>query len=74
MLHRMARGESGRVVIEIDPLMKRELYSALSLSGKTLKDWFIERASEFCSSTSQPSLFESTVAKTDQVSEKAEGR
>ena len=43
----MARGESGRVVIEIDPALKRELYAVLSQEGKTLKDWFIMRAEFF---------------------------
>lgn len=56
----MAKGESGRVVIEVDPLLKRELYAALALSGSTLKDWFIHNAHIFCSSTRQAQLFVST--------------
>lgn len=56
----MARGESGRIVIEVEPEVKRRLYSALALSGSTLKDWFIRAASDFCAETVQPSLFADT--------------
>ena len=48
---------SGRIVIEIDPEQKRELYSALALSGSTLKDWFIKSAAEYCAERRQLSLF-----------------
>jgi hypothetical protein len=40
-------GNSGRVVIEIDPSLKRELYEALARNGKTMKDWFTENAQSF---------------------------
>ena len=50
-------GESGRIVIDIDPNQKRQLYSALSLAGSTLKDWFKKTAAEFCAEKMQPSLF-----------------
>lgn len=53
----MARGESGRVVIEVDPALKRELYAALAISGSTLKDWFVRSAEDYCSSGVQGSLF-----------------
>jgi hypothetical protein len=53
----MPRGESGRIVIEIEPEMKRRLYAALAISGSTLKDWFINNAAEFCSESTQPMLF-----------------
>ena len=36
----MAKGESGRIVIEVDPHLKRQLYSALASDGSTLKAWF----------------------------------
>lgn len=50
----MAKGESGRIVIEIDTDLKRQLYSALALDGQTLKDWFIESATRYtnCRATS----------------------
>ena len=43
----MAKGGSGRVVMEINPELKKELYSILALEQKTLKDWFIEQAEDF---------------------------
>lgn len=43
----MAKGGSGRVVMEINPELKKELYSILALEEKTLKDWFIEQAEDF---------------------------
>lgn len=53
----MARGESGRIVIEVEPEIKRRLYSALALSDSTLKDWFLKTAADFCAESVQPSLF-----------------
>jgi hypothetical protein len=53
----MAVGESGRIVIDVDPDVKRRLYSALALSGSTLKDWFLKNASNFCNESQQPQLF-----------------
>ena len=53
----MARGESGRIVIEVDPALKRELYAALAIAGSTLKDWFIRNAEGYCASGAQASLF-----------------
>jgi hypothetical protein len=43
----MAKGQSGRIVIEVSPSLKRELYSALALEDQTLKDWFIDAADKF---------------------------
>lgn len=37
-------GNSGRIVIDVDPELKRRLYSSLALSGSTLKDWFTSTA------------------------------
>ena len=54
----MARGESGRIVIEIEPQTKKRLYASLALSGSTLKDWFLKRAADYCQEAGQPSLFE----------------
>lgn len=53
MLHKahkegqMSIGTSGRIVVEISPALKRELYSALSLEGKSLKEWFLESAQRY---------------------------
>jgi hypothetical protein len=43
----MAKGTSGRVVIEVDPALKAELYETLDRDGLTLKDWFVQRASRY---------------------------
>lgn len=40
----MAKGESGRIVLEVDPELKKTLYSILAMEQKTLKDWFIDKA------------------------------
>lgn len=40
----MSIGKSGRIVIEIDPCVKRKLHGALATDGKSLKDWFVENA------------------------------
>lgn len=40
----MAKGKSGRVVLEIDPDLKRNIYLELEKRQQTLKDWFIREA------------------------------
>ena len=57
----MARGDSGRIVLEIDPSQKDELYSVLTKNGLTLKDWFLQQASQYLRNRSQLSLFRSSV-------------
>ena len=36
---KMAVGESGRLVVEIDPNLKKELHQTLREDGTNLKDW-----------------------------------
>lgn len=43
----MTKGNSGRVVIEIEPALKRRLYSTLAMDSSTLKDWFIQCAENY---------------------------
>ena len=50
----MPKGDSGRVVIEINPELKKQLYSVLALEQKTLKDWFIEQGIEYLKSKNMP--------------------
>ena len=50
----MSRGLSGRLVIEIDPQMKRRLYSALAAEGVTLKSWFLSATNEYLRSGPAP--------------------
>lgn len=57
MLHYMARGESGRIVLEIDPAEKQELYNAVTRDGMTLKDWFLRKATEYLRERGQGQLF-----------------
>jgi hypothetical protein len=52
----MARGPSGRLVIEVDPPLKRDLHSALAADGTTLKEWFIQRTKEYLNDRRQPGL------------------
>ena len=54
----MTRGESGRIVIEVEPETKKRLYASLALSGSTLKDWFLKKAADYCQNAGQPFLFE----------------
>ena len=49
-------GDSGRVVVDVEPELKRRLYASLSLSGSTLKDWFMKVASQYCEEQQQPSF------------------
>lgn len=57
----MARGESGRIVLEIDPSQKDDLYSALTRDGLTLKDWFLRQAAQYLRNKEQISLFGASV-------------
>jgi len=52
----MAVGPSGRIVIEIDPDQKQELYVALKEDNLNLKQWFLERVEEYLRDRGQLSL------------------
>ena len=54
----MARGKSGRVVLEIDPELKRQLYATLENKQQTMKEWFVKEAEGFIYGEMQPSLFD----------------
>jgi len=41
----MSIGPSGRIVIEIDPEIKRELYHVLKKEDLKLKHWFLDQVS-----------------------------
>lgn len=56
-IYHMARGKSGRVVLEVEPGLKRDLYLALEVEGMTLKDWFLRSASTYIQEHRQSSLF-----------------
>lgn len=43
----MPIGSSGRIVIEVEPDLKRALYKALKQNGSSLKDWFVDQAENY---------------------------
>jgi hypothetical protein len=43
----MSIGNSGRIVIEVAPNVKRELYSALARDGMSLKEWFLRNTEAY---------------------------
>ena len=49
----MAVGPSGRIVIEVDPELKRELYSCLSIDQLSLRQWFLESARQYLATRGQ---------------------
>jgi len=55
----MAKGSSGRIVIEVEPEIKHELYDALDKEGLTLKEWFLRNAGLFLKDKGQMSLLPS---------------
>lgn len=56
----MAIGESGRIVLEVEPELKRKLYSELALEHKSLKNWFILMAESYIQTRNQSDLFSSS--------------
>jgi len=52
----MPVGASGRIVVEIDPELKQELYGALEMDGMRLKHWFLEQVDDFLKNRSQLDL------------------
>ena len=43
----MPKGDSGRIVVDVEPALKRQLYSALAMDSCTLKEWFIRSAKNY---------------------------
>lgn len=52
----MSIGKSGRVVIEIDPHLKKELHTVLRRNELTLKDWFVKSAESYIRDNMQGTL------------------
>jgi hypothetical protein len=59
----MARGDSGRVVLEIDPDLKGELYVELAKRGLTLRAWFIGEAERLVDAKQRTSVNETPARK-----------
>lgn len=49
----MPIGSSGRIVIEVEPSLKRELHKVLRNSGSNLKEWFVDQAEAFLAGDQQ---------------------
>lgn len=49
----MPIGKSGRIVIEIDPELKKELYEYLAVDESSLKDWFLLNVTNYLSGRAQ---------------------
>jgi hypothetical protein len=52
----MARGPSGRIVVDLDPALKREFHAALAADGTTFKEWLLVRVSAYFEDRQQPRL------------------
>lgn len=64
------RSKSGRIVVEVDPETKRAIYSVLSFSGRTLKEWFLECADDLLLQKSGPtSAHPSSIGKDASMEE-----
>lgn len=64
----MSIGSSGRIVIEVEPEVKRQLYSTLAREGMTLKDWFLREAQNYMKAATQMPLdLTSDVKSADQT-------
>jgi hypothetical protein len=57
----VAKGSSGRLVIEIDPSIKKELYERLGEKGLSMKEWFLINANTYLKQNKQSSLLIDTV-------------
>lgn len=52
----MARGTSGRLVVDIDPELKKQFHAALTIDGTTFKDWLLRHVEAYLKDRNQPSL------------------
>ncbi len=52
----MGIGNSGRIVIEIEPELKQEMHTILSLEVANLKAWFLTHVEELLAEEGQRSL------------------
>lgn len=66
----MSIGPSGRIVVEVERALKRELHSALVKDGQTLKDWFVKRAEEYVREGQQLNFFDN-LPPTKQAQDRA---
>jgi hypothetical protein len=43
----MAQGDSGKIVLEIEPAEKQRLYFAVKRDGLTMKEWFLQQMATY---------------------------
>lgn len=63
----MPVGNSGRIIIEVDPKFKQQLYGALKRDGLTLKEWFMRNAQSYLSHNTQLSLKFEEIEESSEV-------
>jgi len=51
----MARGPSGKLVVDIDPTLKDALHAKLAAEKKTVRQWVAARAAEYVAAGDGPS-------------------
>ncbi len=49
----MSVGSSGRIVLEIEPDLKKELYKSLAMDSMNMKQWFLQQVSVYMESNNQ---------------------
>ena len=54
----MPRTESGRIVVHVDPMLKRRLYAALAMESSTLKEWFTKSVERYLKENTKSAFFE----------------
>jgi hypothetical protein len=67
----MSQGLSGRMVVELEPALKRRLYASLASDGLTFKQWLIRQADAYLSQRRQPLLFAAEPPTPNYVKESA---
>jgi len=63
----MSIGNSGRVVIEMEPELKKELHAVLRKEGTNLKTWFLDNVDQLLAKKGQQSLPLEEVSKSRRV-------
>lgn len=58
----MSRGIGPRMVVELDPELKRTLYAELAREGLTFKEWLTCQARRYLADRQQPLLFAADTA------------
>ena len=53
----MTKSTSGRMVVELEPDLKRRIYASLAVDGLTFKQWLIGQADRYLLERQQPLLF-----------------